>query len=299
MGKSNGDWCWLVGNEVLQVTSGDVSVHELEKSIGIGLLGKGNGDWCWLISNKVLEVTSGDVGIHKLEETISIGFLGIELNKSLGDWGSGVSDEVLEVLSSDVLTIESSNNGLGGHSAELSSSSLLRDINISVIIWETLIKHLVEGLSTLEGIDGDSDGWSSWLSHDEHGDGNVVVFVDVLGLASGSLSDGIKGIVTDNLSEGLEGHRLDVVEWESWGDNNTDGIVVINWHLDELFLWSEGSGVSSDWGSHENGLGWSIGSWLLVEVQKSLNGVVELLVELGLVLVDSGDINVGVIDWGL
>lgn len=221
------------------------------------------------------------------------------MNESLSNWGGGVSDKVLEVLSSDVLTVELSDNGLGGHSAELTSSSLLSDINISVIIWETLIKHLVEGLSTLEGIDGDSGGWSSWLSHDEHGDGNVVVFVDVLGLASGSLSDGIEGIVTDNLSEGLEGHGLDIVEWESWGDNNTNGIVVIDWHLDELFLWSEVSGVSSDWGSHENGLGWRIGLWLLVEVQKSLNGIVELLVELGLVLVDSGDINVGVINWSL
>lgn len=226
------------------------------------------------------------------------------MNKGSSNWGSSISDEVLEGLSSDVLTIELSNNSLGGHSSELSSSSLLRDINISVIIWETLIEHLLEGLSSLEGIGDNSSSWGSWLSHDEHGNGNVVEFVNVLGLTSGSLSDGIEGIVTNNLSERLEADRLDIIKWESWGNNNTDGIVVINWDLDELLLWSEGSVVSSDWGLHKNVLCWSIiFGLLLVEGQKSLNGVVELLVEMGLLLRDSLDvlsnIEVGVINWGL
>lgn len=226
------------------------------------------------------------------------------MNKGSSNWGSSISDEVLEGLSSDVLTIELSNNSLGGHSSELSSSSLLRDINISVIIWETLVEHLLEGLSSLEGIGDNSSSWGSWLSHDEHGNGNVVEFVNVLGLTSGSLSDGIEGIVTNNLSERLEADRLDIIKWESWGNNNTDGIVVINWDLDELLLWSEGSVVSSDWGLHKNVLCWSIiFGLLLVEGQKSLNGVVELLVEMGLLLRDSLDvlsnIEVGVINWGL
>ena len=33
-------------------------------------LGKGNSDWCWLIGHKVLEVSSGNIGIHELEEAI-------------------------------------------------------------------------------------------------------------------------------------------------------------------------------------------------------------------------------------
>jgi hypothetical protein len=62
--------------------------------------------------------------------------------------------------------------------------------------------------------------------------------------------------------------------------------------------------VSSDWGLHKNVLCWSIiFGLLLVEGQKSLNGVVELLVEMGLLLRDSLDvlsnIEVGVINWGL
>ena len=33
-------------------------------------LGKGNSDWCWLIGHKVLEVSSGDIGVHEFEEAI-------------------------------------------------------------------------------------------------------------------------------------------------------------------------------------------------------------------------------------
>ena len=67
MGESNGDWGWLVSDKVLEVSSGDVSVHKLEEAIGIRLLGESNGDWGWLVGDKVLEVSSGDVGVHKLE----------------------------------------------------------------------------------------------------------------------------------------------------------------------------------------------------------------------------------------
>jgi len=134
-----------------------------------------------------------------------------------------------------------------------------------------------------------------WLSHDEHGDGDVVVLVDVLGLASGSLSNGIEGIVTNNLSEGLESHGLDVIEWEGWRDNNTDGVIVINWHLHELLLWSKISGVSGSWGFDEVGLSWLI--LVLAKGQKSLNGVVELLVKLGLLGWDHGNVQVAVINW--
>ena len=125
-------------------------------------------------------------------------------------------------MSGNILTVELSNNGLGRHSAELSSSSLLGNINISIIVWESLVEHLLEGLSTLEGVDSNSSSWLSWLSHDEHRDGNVVVFVNILGLGSRSFSNGIEGIVSNNLSEGLEGHRLDVIKWEGWRDDNTD-----------------------------------------------------------------------------
>ena len=201
LGKSDSDWGWLVSDEVLEVASGDVGIHKLEEAIGVRLLSESNGNWGWLVGDEVLEVASGDIGVHKFEEAISIRLLGIELNQGSGNWDSGIGDEVLEGLSGNVLSIELSNNGLGGHSAELSGSSLLGDINISIIVWESLIEHLLEGLSTLEGVNSNSSSWLSWLSHDEHRDGNVVVFVDILGLGSRSLSDGIEGIVSNNLSE--------------------------------------------------------------------------------------------------
>jgi hypothetical protein len=72
LGKSNSDWCWLVSNKVLEVSSSNIGIHEFEETVSIALLGKGNGDWCWLVSDEVLEVSSGDVGVHQLEKSISI-----------------------------------------------------------------------------------------------------------------------------------------------------------------------------------------------------------------------------------
>ena len=109
MGEGNGDWGWLVSDEVLEVASGDVGVHKLEESIGVGLLGEGNGDWGWLVSDKVLQVSSGHIGIHKLEESIGIGLLLIDLDKSLGDWGIGVLDQVDEGGLGNVLSVKLSN----------------------------------------------------------------------------------------------------------------------------------------------------------------------------------------------
>jgi hypothetical protein len=72
-------------------------------------LGKGNSDWCWLVGNEVLEVSSGDVGVHKLEETVGIGLLGVELNESLGNWSVGVLDKVNEGRLGNILTVKLSN----------------------------------------------------------------------------------------------------------------------------------------------------------------------------------------------
>jgi hypothetical protein len=72
LSKSDGDWCWLVSDEILKVSSGNVGVHKFEETISIGLLGESDSDWGWLVGNEVLEVSSSDVGIHKLEKAISI-----------------------------------------------------------------------------------------------------------------------------------------------------------------------------------------------------------------------------------
>jgi len=55
--------------------------------------------------------------------------------------------------------------------------------------------------------------------------------------------------------------------------------------------------VSSDWNLDEVGFSWLI--FLLVEVQETLDGIVELLVKLGLLGWDLGNIQVSVINWNL
>jgi hypothetical protein len=43
--KTNCDWGWLICYEILKVSSGNIGIHELEKTISIGFLGKSDGDW--------------------------------------------------------------------------------------------------------------------------------------------------------------------------------------------------------------------------------------------------------------
>lgn len=66
----------------------------------------------------------------------------------------------------------------------------------------------------------------------------------------------------------------------SWLNNNTNGVNLINWDLDELRFWS------NDWSSwllSENLVMWlesnTIILWFLAQVQKTLNRIMELLVK--------------------
>ena len=255
MGKSDGDWGWLVGDEVLEVSSGDVGVHKLEEAIGIRLLGKSNGNWCWLVSDEVLKVSSGDVGIHKFEEAIGIGLLRVELDKGLGDWGIGVLDEVNESRLGHVLTVKLSN-------LDLSLMVLLGPVGglvingvISIIIWETLVEDLLEGLAASEGISNVGSG-SLWDSLDHDGKGDVVVVGDILRLISGSLKDRVEGVVSNNLSERLEGHRLNNILGVGWVNLEGDGLDFINWDIGGLSESIEWIGLGSD----KVGLGWDSGN---------------------------------------
>ena len=212
MGKSNGDWGWLISNQVLEVSSGDVSVHKLEEAISVGFLGESNGDWGWLVGDKVLEVSSGDVGVHKLEEAVGIGFHLVKLDESLGDWSISVLDEGNKGLLGDVLTVELTNVnwGLGLLLGPL--WSLVLDGVVSIIIREALIDDLGKSFTSIEGL-----GWwwsvsLLWVSLDHNSHGDVIVVGHVLGLLSGSVKDGVEGVVTNNLSEGFEGNGLNGVK---------------------------------------------------------------------------------------
>ena len=282
LGKSDSNWGWLVSDEVFEVSSSDVGVHKLEEAIGIRFLGESNGDWRWLVGDEVLEVSSGDVGVHELEEAVGIGFHLIKLDEALSDWGISVLDKGNKGLLGDVLTVELTNvNGsLGLLLGPL--WSLVLDGVVSIIIREALIDDLGKGLASIEGL-----GWwwgvsGLWVSLDHHGHGDVVVVGHVLGLLSGSVKDGVEGVVTNNLSEALEGNGLDGVKTVEGVNGEVNGLDLINWDVNEGSV----TGVSGGVNLGEVGSGW--GSWHLGDELWSLGenvlGVVVVVLVVALVL---------------
>jgi hypothetical protein len=83
---------------------------------------------------------------------------------------------------------------------------------------------------------------------------------DILLLISGSLEDGVEGIVTNNLSEGLESNGLNNILGIGWVDLEGDGLNLIDWDIDILSESIEWIGF----GGNELSLGWSSGGVLLV-----------------------------------
>ena len=83
LSESDSDWRWLINDQVLEVSSGDVLTAEGEHTVFIGLLSESDSDWRWLINNEVLEVSSGDVLTTEGEHTVLVGFLG----ECDSDWG--------------------------------------------------------------------------------------------------------------------------------------------------------------------------------------------------------------------
>ena len=86
-------------------------------------------------------------------------------------------------------------------------------------------------------------GGFDWLSLDHHGDGNVVVVGGVLGLGSVLLSDGLEGVITDNLSERFKGDGVNAIEGVGWGDLEGKSSLLINWDGNELGVGSEDFGI--------------------------------------------------------
>ena len=218
-------------------------------------MGKGNGNWCWLVGNEVLKVTSGDVGVHKLEETVSIGLLGVELNEGLGNWSIGVLDKVNEGRLGNILTVKLSNLDLSLMVLLGPVGGLVINRVVSIIIWEALVEDILEGLATSEGISNMGSG-SLWDSLDHDGKGHVVVVGDVLLLISGSLKDRVEGVISNDLSERLEGDGLNNILGVGWVNLEGDGLDFINWDIGSL---SEGI----EWislGSNKVGLGWDSGN---------------------------------------
>jgi hypothetical protein len=51
LGKSDRERGGYVGNEVLEVSSGDIAIKKGGDVVGVSFLGKGNSDWCWLVGD--------------------------------------------------------------------------------------------------------------------------------------------------------------------------------------------------------------------------------------------------------
>jgi hypothetical protein len=127
---------------------------------------------------------------------------------------------------------------------------------ISIIIRETFIESGSEWNSSVVWV---SDWWVSnilWDSSDHHGDGDIVVVRSVLLLISISFSNGVEGVITNNLSERFEGNRLDVIKIVGWANVNGNWFDLINWDIEVLgpflpfggILSFSGEEVSASWG---------------------------------------------------
>ena len=187
------------------------------------------------------------------------------MDESLGNWCIGVLDKVNEGRLGDVLTVKLTNLDLSGFVLLGPVGSLIINRIISIIIWETLIEDVLEGLTSGESV-GDVGGGGLWGSSNHDGKSNVVVVRDILLLISGSSEDGAEGVVSNDLSEGLEGDGLNGIWAIGWEDLQSNGLDLINWHGGGLRLSIKWVGL----GNNEVGLGWGsgMGNW------SSLNGLV-------------------------
>jgi len=163
----------------------------------------------------------------------------------LSDWGISVLNQVNKSGFSDVFSIKFSN-------LDLSCSVLLGPVGglvingiVSIIIWETFIEDILEGFTSCEGISNMS-GSRLWDSLNHNSEGNVVVIRDILLLISSSLEDRVEGIITNDLSEGLEGNRLNNILRVSWVDLQGDGLNLIDWDIGGLSEGIEWIGLSGN-----------------------------------------------------
>jgi hypothetical protein len=61
LSELGGDWSWLVSDEILEGTKGDVLSEEGGDDGTIGFLSELGSDWGWLVGDEVLESTKGNI----------------------------------------------------------------------------------------------------------------------------------------------------------------------------------------------------------------------------------------------
>ena len=153
----------------------------------------------------------------------------------------------------NVLSVENTNlNGSWGVNLTFPGWGHIINGVIAIIIWETFIERLGEGLSSIKWIVKWWSGGGLWDSLDHHGDGDVIVVGEILGFVSILLEDGVEGVVTNNLSERFKSDGFDVIKAIGWGNFKVDCLNFIDWYHNflgeliwETFIERLGEGLSS------------------------------------------------------
>ena len=74
----------------------------------------------------------------------------------------------------------------------------------------------------------------NWLSSDQCAQSDIVIVSGVLSLISILLSDRLKSIITNNLSESLESDGVYFIHTVSWRNLKSQGSLFVDWNLDGL-----------------------------------------------------------------
>ena len=111
-------------------------------------------------------------------------------------------------------------------------------LHISVIIWESFIKLRSQRGRTLGSVWISLRSWCKfkWFSLDHHWNGDIIVVGWVFDLISILLSDWFKSVITNDFSEGLEGHTINNIKgigrWNLQGKSS----LLIDWYRHQLWV---------------------------------------------------------------
>jgi hypothetical protein len=104
LSKLHCNWSWLISDQVLEGTTGDIFSKKGGNVVGITSgLGKFDSNWCWFVNYKVFKGSNRNI-VVKEGETGS-GTMG--LSKFSGDWSWLIDDEVLESGDGDIVVKKS------------------------------------------------------------------------------------------------------------------------------------------------------------------------------------------------
>jgi hypothetical protein len=131
--------------------------------------------------------------------------------------------------------------------------SSIRDGIVSIIIREALVELRGNELTTVPLVKNLSSTWWGNTS-DHHADGNVIMVIRILNFISIFTEDRSKGIVANDLSESLEGDRVNDISVEVRVASNVDSLNLINRDHEGLrVLHHVGAGQLHGTGSSDGG----------------------------------------------